>query len=134
VFEGGLKDIDIKCKFLSLHLSWIKRLFDNNFHPWKNIPLELLKQAYGVEVFFSNTVLEPPENLPTFYKKMIEAWNNLEQNPETPDLILRQSVWFNRFIKIGNKPVKNFIEKNIFISDLFKVNGQIKPWNTRPTI
>ena len=61
---------------------------------------------------------------------MIETWNILEQNPDTPDLILRQSVWFNRFIKIGNKPIKNFIEKNIFISDLFNVNGQIKPWNT----
>ena len=30
---GGLKDIDITSKFKSLHLNWLNRLFDDNFHP-----------------------------------------------------------------------------------------------------
>ena len=32
--DGGLKDIDIKSKLKSLHMSWIKRLYNQNFHPW----------------------------------------------------------------------------------------------------
>ena len=37
--KGGLKDVDIRSKFKSLHLNWITRLYDvTNFHPWKLIP------------------------------------------------------------------------------------------------
>merc|ERR1711965_1126001 len=37
--RGGLRDVDISSKFKSLHLNWLSRLFDDNFHPWKQIPL-----------------------------------------------------------------------------------------------
>ena len=40
--HGGLKDVDIPSKFKSLHLSWLNRLFNKNFHPWKQIPLYFL--------------------------------------------------------------------------------------------
>ena len=30
----GLKNVDIFSKVVSLLCSWIKRLFDNNFHQW----------------------------------------------------------------------------------------------------
>ena len=35
--NGGLKCVDIKSKIAALQLSWIKRLFDENDHPWKFI-------------------------------------------------------------------------------------------------
>ena len=41
---GGLKNVDILSKVVSLQCSWIKRLFDNNFHQWKLIPLDLIRQ------------------------------------------------------------------------------------------
>ena len=31
--QGGLKDIDIDTKIQALQLSWINRLYDDNFHP-----------------------------------------------------------------------------------------------------
>ena len=37
----GLRDIDIRSKIKALQLSWVKRLYDNNFHPWKIIPTYL---------------------------------------------------------------------------------------------
>ena len=101
--EGGLKDIDIKAKFQSLHLSWIKRLFNNNFHPWKNIPPKTMQEFFRIDIFYSNTILKKKINLPLFYGNMIEAWNRLEQEPLTPEIVLIQPVWFNRYIKIGNK-------------------------------
>ena len=35
--EGGYKSVDIKLKFMSLKLIWIKRLLDDNFHTWKHL-------------------------------------------------------------------------------------------------
>ena len=71
---GGLKDVDIPSKFKSLHLSWLKRLFDDNFHPWKQIPLHYIKSAS------SNTLLFLPnlhisensiKDIPDFYQNII---------------------------------------------------------------
>ena len=35
--NGGLKSVDISSKIVELQCSWIKRLFDGNFHEWKII-------------------------------------------------------------------------------------------------
>ena len=35
--EGGHKDIDIKSKISALKVTWVTRLLDTNFHPWKII-------------------------------------------------------------------------------------------------
>ena len=39
--EEGLKEVDIKSKIVALQLTWIRRLHDGNFHPWKLIPLNM---------------------------------------------------------------------------------------------
>ena len=36
--NGGLKSVDIFSKIVSLQCSWIRRLYHENFHPWKVIP------------------------------------------------------------------------------------------------
>ena len=41
---GGLKNVDIFSKVVSLQCSWTKRLFDNDFRQWKLIPLDLIRQ------------------------------------------------------------------------------------------
>ena len=32
--DSGLKDVDVLTKVISLQCSWIKRLYDENFHEW----------------------------------------------------------------------------------------------------
>ena len=44
--DGGLKDIDIFYKIISLQCSWIRGLFDANFHDLKVIPLFLIKKKF----------------------------------------------------------------------------------------
>ena len=36
--DGGLKVVNIDSKFRALKLTWLKRLCDDNEHPWKIIP------------------------------------------------------------------------------------------------
>ena len=45
--KGGLKNVDITSKIISLQCSWIKRLFDKSAHCWKVIPLHLIKTYLG---------------------------------------------------------------------------------------
>ena len=57
--EGSLKEVDIKSKIVALQLTWIRRLNDGNFHPWKLIPLNVLKPPGGSAVFHQNLDLTP---------------------------------------------------------------------------
>ena len=50
--EGGLNKLDIRCKIKALHLSWLKRLYDENFHPWKVIPNFLLNEICPSKCLF----------------------------------------------------------------------------------
>ena len=49
---SGLKNVDIFSKVANLQCSWIKRLFDNNFHKWKLIPLCIIRQYLGKTLNF----------------------------------------------------------------------------------
>ena len=53
--NGGLKNVNIAAKISSLQSSWIKRLFDENFHDWKILPLYIIHKSLGKKfVFHSN--------------------------------------------------------------------------------
>ena len=50
--NGGIKNVDIFFKIASLQCSWIRRLFDSNFHQWKEIPLLLINKYLGKNLKF----------------------------------------------------------------------------------
>ena len=54
--DGGLKNFNISCKIVSLQSSWIRRLYDNNFHEWKLIPLHLIALSFGSKFKFHSNV------------------------------------------------------------------------------
>ena len=43
----GLKNVDLRNKILSIPCSWVKRLFEDDFHDWKVIPLLLIGKHLG---------------------------------------------------------------------------------------
>ena len=44
--DSGLKDVDVFTKVISLHCSWIKRLYEEKIHEWKIIPSYLIKTNF----------------------------------------------------------------------------------------
>ena len=52
---GGLKNIDISSKSISLQCSRIRRLYDNSSHEWNLIPLFLIKKSFGSSFKFHST-------------------------------------------------------------------------------
>ena len=50
--SDGLKSIDTFSKIVSLQCSWVKTLFDDNFHQWKVIPLYLIQKYLSTNFKF----------------------------------------------------------------------------------
>ena len=77
--DGSLKDVNIKAKIISLQRSWIKRLFDNNSHNWKIIPLGFINKYLGKDFkFHSNLQIDSKyvKTFPKYFKEVINAWSS----------------------------------------------------------
>ena len=132
---GGLKDIDIPSKFKSLRLNWLVRLFDKNFHPWKQIPLYyIMRVSRNFNLFHPNLCIPNSmlNNIPMFYKNIINFWQDISYAPPTcVSTILSESLCFNSLIKIDNSPIlPSFFDSvdQIYISHLFNENGMLISW------
>ena len=53
---GGIKNVYLKNKITSLQCSWVKRLFEDDFHDWKIISLFLIAKHLGKNFKFHNNV------------------------------------------------------------------------------
>ena len=127
--------VDIKHKILALRCSWIQRLYNENFHDWKLIPLRYIHKAFGKNFrFYSN--LHILSNLictfPTFYQDIITSSCNYDLSPPTlPSTIFSQYLWSHIFIKIENRVVyyKEFSDNQInYACNFFDRNGNLKSW------
>ena len=54
--NGGLKNVDVFFKIISLQRLWFRRLFDNSFHQWKVIPLFLINTILLLLVSILNSI------------------------------------------------------------------------------
>ena len=134
--NGGLKSVDIFSKIVSLQCSWIKRLCDENFHPWKIIPL-----LYVIEMHFGkNFKFHPNLDLRNFslkifrkyYQEIIYRYSKyLSSPPSLSSSIVSQFLWLNKDIKIDNKHVifSNFSKNGInFVGQLFDSDWKLHCW------
>ena len=113
-----------------MQLSWIRRLYDNSFHPWKVIPNH----------FFSNKLFYPNLNIdfitfgkaPIFYKNIVNFWCEVADSlPVTASSILSECIFNNNLLKIENNIVKrNFLgmKRLLFVADLFDDEGNTMGW------
>ena len=61
--NGGLKNMDILSKVISLQYFWIKRLYDISSHPWKIIPSYLIDTYLGKIVKFHSNLSIPANKI-----------------------------------------------------------------------
>ena len=92
---GGLKNVDINLKVISLQCSWVKKLFDENFHEWKIIPLHLIRITFGQDFKFHSNLSYDTKLLfcnysfPVFYKNIFRYWSqHFTVSPDLPSCIL----------------------------------------------
>ena len=136
--EGGLKNVDINTKLKALKLTWVRRLSDDNYHPWKVLPREYLTLPNGDSVFHRNFESNPflsrtLNSLPTFYKDLLRYWSEVSHcDINCAELILSESLWYNTFIKIDANAV-HFEEFSLVginkVKDLFEKDGKLKEFD-----
>ena len=52
----SLKNVDLRNKITSMQCSWVKGLFENDFHDWKIIPLFAIGKHLGKNFKFHNNI------------------------------------------------------------------------------
>ena len=129
---GGLKNINILNKIISLQCSWIRRLYDNSFHEWKLIPLFLIKNSFGSSFKFHSNLFFKRNKIkffPSFYKEIFLYWKKyLTRKPEIPSCILSQYLWYNENIQVDKNSIYliRFSEKNIMFLNFFDQMASLK--------
>ena len=134
---GGLKNFDINLKTISFQCSWVKILYDENFHEWKISPLHLICITFGQNFTFHSNLLYYVELLasfPIFYRNIFRYWSqHFTVSPELISCILSIFLWHNKDILISNKPIyfKHFFNNNLnYVSQLFYDIENTKEWVT----
>ena len=135
--HGGLKNVNMQKKIISLQCTWVRRLYDDPFHEWKVIPLKLIQKSLGSHFKFRSNLLfniSCINDFPSFYLDIFCNWKRyFSTNPETPSYILPQYLWFNKFLIVDDSYVNftNFSNENInFVCDLVNENCNFKSWET----
>ena len=86
--HGGLKNVYIQKKIISLQFSLVRRLYDDSFHELKVIPLKLIKKSIGSHFKFHSNLLfniSFINDFPSFYLDIFCNWKKyFSTSSETP--------------------------------------------------
>ena len=97
--NGELRNVNIAAKISSLQNSWIKRLFDENFHDWKILPLYIIHKSLGKKfLFHSNLKVNKKltKSFSKYYREIISIFGSrFSCQALVPSAILSQFLWFN---------------------------------------
>ena len=95
--KGGIKNVDLRNKITNMQCSWVKRLFEDNFHDWKVIPLFLIGKylcknfKFHNNIDLSNDILS---KFPSFYQDIFIKWiNNFTSKSTLPSIILSEVIY-----------------------------------------
>ena len=95
--NGGLKNVDIELKIISLKCPWIRRLYNEVDHDCKMIPLNYIHNTLGKNFIFHSNLSIPIKTLiplPRFYKDIIKSWcSSYFCSPNVPSSISSQYSW-----------------------------------------
>ena len=98
-------------KLKALKMTWIRPLPDDNFYPWKIVPRKYLTCANNEILCQRNlasdqTILNQINGIFVFYVDLLKCWSGLTNSlSEDVNMILTETVWFNRHILIDNRSV-----------------------------
>ena len=138
--NGGLKNVDIFSKVISLQFASIKRLYNNSSHPWKIIPFCLIDTYLEKNFKFHSNIGIPVnkiKRLPIYYTQIFKRCSeNLPSFPNLPSTIASQVMSYNKCTKVDNETIYTFkiSRKDInCVGQLFKCNGKRKLWEELKT-
>ena len=100
-----------------MQCSWVKRLFEDDFHDWKVIPLFLIGKHLGKNFKFHNNIDISNDILskfPSFYQDIFVKWINNFNKLTSKELYLNL-VEANTVKPTAQDYLENFFETSQFI-------------------
>ena len=97
--------MDISSKISDLQCSWFKKLYDQNFHEWKLIPIHFINNAFGKNfIFHSNLSFKTSvlQQFLTFYVMILQSWTNISDISHTHSCIGSQFLWLDKYSTTDN--------------------------------
>ena len=128
--KGGLNMVNFVDVVKSLKITWVKRYCESTGSHWCARLDSLLVKVGGAFLFQCNYDLKMLnlKNLPSFYKNILETWQELNRKkPLNVNEFKQEIIWNNRFIKTNGKTMYNkaWVNKGVLkISDLLDNHDQ----------
>ena len=114
---GGTKKFYLRSKIASMQRTWVKRLFEDDFHDWEIIPLFLMGKQLGKNFKFHNSIDISNNILSKFLsfdQEIFIKWiNNFTSKSTLPSIISSEFIWFNSNLRIDSKPAHFLSDKNL---------------------
>ena len=66
--NGGLKNVDIAFKIISLHCSWVKRLYNSSIQGWKLVALHVITPKLRKHFLYHSNLYIDPKKIRQFPK------------------------------------------------------------------
>jgi hypothetical protein len=132
--EGGIKMPDLESMIQANRVRWALKIMNKNTESyWKSFVKIILRPFGGTDILaenfdFSRVVKSQNIKIPVFYKEVFYARSEVSKtNVVNFADIVRQPIWFNRFIhlKIDHINSRYFMEKGILtVNDVWdRFNG-----------
>ena len=126
--NGGLKMIDIRTFDKALKISWVKKIWDENYHAdWKNLYVSASGYWKGVWLLYKKSVKHFATNLHNpFWKDVLKALAEFINDTSDADDYMKQPLWNNLNINIDKKITCRigWIKKGVrFVNDLLDESG-----------
>ena len=92
-------------KIANLQCSWIKQLHYDSFHEWELIPLHLINTT-AFKLHPNLALSFQLHKFLKFYQNIFQFWSTCFCSVSiVPSIILSKFLWFNRNIKVDNRPI-----------------------------
>ena len=112
--NGGLKHVNTSSKIISWQCSWLRKLYDENFHEWKIIPSHLINKYFGKSFKF-HLYLSFDRKLLIKFPKFPWSSSSFFASSELPSCIFSNFLWSNKQILMDKKSIffRDFCDKGL---------------------
>ncbi|RUA06576.1 MAG: hypothetical protein DSY43_01730, partial [Gammaproteobacteria bacterium] len=134
--QGGIRLPDFESIIKANRASWAIKLMNTMDGYWKSFAKMHFHSIGGINILgenFDSSILTTLHNFPKFYTEILEGWTEVSSTIVlSVDDILRQPIWFNKYIKLNTDVamIRKLIEKGIKLIHHVWEQGNLPNWNS----
>ena len=138
--EGGLKDIGIESKSISIKISCVRRLKNSNFYPSKELATYFLLPLGGggggglCFSFKFKFAAKSRSAVPALCGEVIKLWQKLSVFSKlTAEQILSEQLWYNKFILSNSNSIDYLVLRTkglAIVRNLFSEDSSARTWES----